>query len=860
VIRFYRALLHLYPRGFRHEYGAELCALFQQQLRDRPGLSGRLALIFETIPDVIVNASAAHFDVLRQDLRYTTRALLRAPGFALTTILLVALGVGANTAAFSLADFVLLRPPPFAEPDRLVRVWQTTPGYGQMEVSPANYHDYKAKATASFASMGAYGPGAANLVGSGEPRRLQIVPVTPELMPLLGVPALMGRVISPADSTRGVAVISYGLWQSQFAGDPGVLGRVVRLDNEPHTIVGVMPASFSFPGRHVELWRPLLLDAEDLVDRGNNNLWVIGRLAQGVTLERASSEMSAVAARLEQEYPKENRETGAAVYAFGDEISERARLLVLTLCGAALCILLLACANLANLLLARGLSRSREFAVRTALGAGRDRLMRQLITECVILALIGGMVGIAVATTGAPLLARLVPDTLPTNEMPALNLRVLAFAGALIALTGFGFGVAPALFAGRSSALDTLRDGARAGGGRTQRTRGFLVTIEVAGSIVLLITAGLLVRAVWRIQAIDPGFRVDGVFTLQTPLSMPAYATVAAREQFYSEVLQDVRALPGVQEAAFISGMPMVFRGGIWPVSLTGEEAVREASNTASMRYVTPRYFATLGIPLRKGRDVAETDDTSQPYVAVVSESFVQRHWPDEDPIGKRFRFAFDERAVVGVVADVKVRGLERVSEPQVYLPSRQVKDSMIVGYAPKELVVRSTAPMLQLMPAIRRSIYSADPDQPIANVRSLEEIVGEETAPRRVQLQLLGLLAAIALLIAGVGIHGLLSFTVSQRTQEICIRRALGAQTGSMVGMILREGLALVLLGTVIGVALAYIGGRTLGSLLAGIRPEDPVTIITAVALGLLTAAIGCLRPALRAARIDPITALRQT
>jgi predicted permease len=533
-------------------------------------------------------------------------------------------------------------------------------------------------------------------------------------------------------------------------------------------------------------------------------------------------------------------------------------LLVLSLCGAALCILLLACANLASLLLARGLNRTRELAVRTALGAGRERLVRQLITESLGLSLIGGAIGVGIAAAGAPLLARLVPNTLPIGAVPAIDLRVLAFATVLIVLTGLASGVAPAWSGGKTGPLDALRNDARAGGGRRQRARSILVIIEVTASIVLLVCSGLLMRAIWRIHSVEPGFRSDGVLTLRTALPFPKYLTTASRERFYSRVLEDVRALPGVQNASYVSGLPMVMRGGVWPVVIKGEEQ-NEQSKSASLRYARSQFFATLGIPLHRGRDISDGDTRERPFVAVVSESFVQRHWPGQDAIGRRFEFALSERTVVGVVGDVRVRGLERTSEPQVYIPSGQVDDGSISGYVPKDLVIRASIPVERILPAVRRIIASADPEQPISDVRPLAEILAEDTAPRRVQLRLLMILSTLALLIAGVGIHGLLSFAVAQRTQELGVRKALGAQSGTLIKMVLREGLGLALFGAVAGVAIALIVGRGMSGLLFGLSPSDPQTILVAVALGLLTAFIGCLRPALRAARIDPMTALRE-
>jgi predicted permease len=864
-MRFYHSLLRLYPEPFRAEYREELCDAFAERAGELSGPFARVRIVLAALADVIPNAIAAHWDVLRQDLGYAARSLWRTPGFALTAVLVVALGVGANTAVFSLADVVFLRPLPYTDAGRLVKLWQSAAGYGTNEVSPANYRDWKAAAS-RFSGMGAYWRRAANLVGAaGEPRRLETVRATPELLPLLGVAPLLGRVFTAEDAGKRPSILlSYALWKSHFGGDPGVIGGSVRLDGVPHTVVGVMPASFQFPSRSVEAWTPLVLREDDYADRADTYLEVVARLRPGVSAGQARQEMAVVSARLERRYPKENKEIRAAVLGLRDELPERARLLVLALCGATLCILLLACANLASLFLARGAYRSRELAVRAALGAGRERLMRQLITESVGLAFAGGILGVAAAVAGEPLLARLVPSTLPVADHAPLDPRVLALAAAFVLLTGLAFGLAPAVRAGRSSALDALRGGARTAGGRTQRLRAALVVVEVAASVVLLVTSGLLIRAVWRIQTTDPGFVADGVLTLQTALPLPKYDATARRAQYYDRVLREVRALPGVREAAYATGLPMSMRGGIWPVSLKGEEVVPNRANSVSLRYVTPRFFATLGIPVRRGRDVAATDTREQPFAAVVSESFARRYWPDQgpdqNPIGKRFNLASSERTVVGVVGDVRVRGLERPSEPQVYLPYQQVPDGDITGYIPKDLVVRTAESLSAgaLLPQIRSIVKSADPEQPISQVRMMSEILAEETAPRMTQLRLLGALSAVALLIAGLGIHGLLSFAVSKRSQELGVRRALGAQAGAIIGLVLREGLGLALSGIAVGIAVAYAAARGMGALLFGVRPEDPLTIAAAAALCLATAVVGCLRPALRAASVDPLSALR--
>jgi predicted permease len=494
------------------------------------------------------------------------------------------------------------------------------------------------------------------------------------------------------------------------------------------------------------------------------------------------------------------------------------------------------------------------------MGAGRERLVRQLVTESLVLALAGGALGVLVAAAAVPLLARLVPASLPIAQSPSIDLRVLIFAGAISGLTGIGFGVLPAVRACRQSDFSALREGARAGGGRKERLRSALVVAEVMASVVLLVSAGLLVRALWRIEATDPGFRTDGVLTLQTALPMPKYEQTARRAGFYTEVLSAVRALPGVSSAAYISFLPMVMRGGIWPITVEGKavEVQRSGEHQASLRFVTPGFFATMGIPLHRGRDVAESDTPNAPFAAVVSESFVRRYWPDQYPLGRHFMMAFHDRMVVGVVGDIRVRGLERNSEPQAYLPYRQVQDGWVIGYAPKDLVIHSAAGPGTLLPAVRRIVRSADSEQPVSDVRTMADIVEEQTASRSAQVRVLGAFAAIAFLLAGVGIHGLLSFAVSRRTQEIGVRIALGARPGGIVGMIVRQGALLAGAGVLPGIALAYAAGRAMEGLLAGVKPDDAVTFASAVGLCLLMTVLGSLFPALRAVRIDPITAIR--
>ncbi len=661
-MRFYRALLHLYPSGFRAEYGADMVGIFGNRRQRTRGLAAVAALYAGAIWDVVHNAGRVHADILHQDLRYTARTLLRAPGYAATAIVITALGVGATTAAFSITDHVLIRPLAFADAGRLVKVWGNQPQYSRMELSPANYRDWKAQST-SFDGMAAFSARPANMAGSREPRRLETTLVDAAIFPLLGASPARGRVFAPEDDRDGAAatlVVSHALWQSEFGADEDVLGKTVRLDEEVFTIIGVMPPDFTFPTRDAQAWRPFRFGSSDFEDRSNNYLQVVAKLKSGVSIDQARSELTTITEQLERSYPKDNFRTRATVIPLRGELSPQTRLLLSALFGASLSVLLIACTNLASLLLTRVLGRRAELAVRTALGSGRERLVRQLLTESLVLSALGGIIGVAIAVAAMPLLARLVPLTLPMGE-PTVDLRVLFFATIITCGTGLGFGVVPALRVSRRPDMSDLREGTRsATSGRGQRLRAALVVAQVTVSVALLICAGLLIRALWRVQAVDPGFVTAEVLAIQTPVPWPKYAPTARRVDFYNRVLSETRTLPRVTSAAFISFVPMAMGGGIWPIVIQGAPALpadTERSLTASMRFVTPDFFTTLGIPFRRGRDVRESDTSSSQMVAVVSESFVRRYWPDGDPIGRSFTMAMSERTVVGVVADIRVRG-----------------------------------------------------------------------------------------------------------------------------------------------------------------------------------------------------------
>lgn len=860
-MRAYRWLLRLYPSDFRAAYGRQMEAVFEakRQAAAGAGFAPVAGLWLEAFADVMRHALPLHLEVVRMDVRYALRSLGRAPGFAITAVVIAGLGIGATTAVFTVADRVLLRPLAFPEPERLVRVWESPPGYAQMEVSPPNYRDWRGMAR-SFEGMAAYDRRSANLAGVDEPVRIQGSGVAWELFRLLRVTPLLGRSFTAEDDrpgTAGTLILSHGLWQRSFGGAADIVGRTIVLDDEPYTVIGVMPPEFRFPFQQTEYWASLRLDAAD-EDRNNNYLEVAARLNPGVSLEQARAEMLSVMARLVDAHPAENEGKRATVNRIADELPGQARPLLFALLGAAACMLLIACTNLASLMLARAMARRHELAVRSSLGAGPRRLVRQLLTESLVLAILGGLVGLAIARAGLPLLATLVPTSLPLADAPALDIRILGFAMALTVVTGLAFGVLPARRAGRSSFVGDLRDGGtRGGAGRRERARAVLVITEVTASVVLLILTGLLVRALVRVEATDPGFRAEGVLTARTWLPWPRYAPVDARAAFYDRVLADVNALPGVEAAAYTSFLPIVMGGGIWPVELEERAGVRSAASTASLRFITSDYFKTLDIPVLRGRGITDADIGAEPFVAVVSQSFAERFWPDRDPIGRTFGFAFFQRTVVGVVGDVRVRGLERQSEPQVYLPHRQTPDSSLIFYAPKDLAIRVDGDPLRIVPAVREIVRAADPTQPVTAVRLMEEIVAGDTMVRRAQLRVLAIFAGLALLLAAIGIHGLLSFTARSRAHEIGIRLALGARRRGILAMVVREGLVLGATGVAAGALVGLAAGRGVQSLLAGVPPADLVTLGSAVAVGLVVTVMGSLLPAIRAARTDANTLL---
>jgi predicted permease len=856
----YRLLLLIYPASFRHEYGEEMARLFGERRR-RTSFAGRLGLWGEALADAFTTAPGIHLDVLRQDLRYSRRALMSSPGFSAAAMLVMALGIGTTTAVFTTVDRVLLRPLPFHAPDQLVRIWENVPGYPQLEPSPVNFRDWTLKAR-SFEGMAAHAAFSFNMLHR-EPERVSGAAVTWNLMPLLGVQPSLGRGFTETEDRPGppsVVVISDRLWKRSFGGDPAIIGRSVRLDQHSVTIIGVMPQDFYFPDRLTDLWVTARFGPEIFEDGDNNFLGVVARLKAGTRLETARTEMERVTAALEKVRPVENAQTRATVRALSDVVPRQARALLRALGVASLCLLLIACSNLASLFLSRFIARRREIVVRAALGAGRERLVRQLLTESLLLSLAGGAAGIGVAAVATPLLIRLVPASLPIADASLLDGRVLLFAVLVTVLTGVIFGVLPAWRSCAGVRASAITDATRSTTGGGDRLRSILISAQIAATVALLIGGGLLVRALLRIQTIDPGFRAEQVLTLRTTLSGDRYDTTLERARFYERIVDEVEALPGVGSAAYTSFAPMVMRGGIWPVEIPGVtlENAADSVHTASLRFVTPGFFTTLGIPQLAGRDVSGGDTDGGPSVAVVSESFARRYWPGGNAVGQRFRFAFRERLIVGIVADIRVRGLEAVSEPQVYLPHKQVPDGGLPFYTPKDLLVRTSGSPMAIAASIQRIIRDADPELPISDIRPLADVVALQTAPRRTHVAIVALFAVMATVLSGVGLHGLLAFGVAQRRREIGIRIALGAPAPRVVRVVVARGAALAAVGALAGMLLGYGAGRWLADVLFGVQPGDPLTFVAAAITALLMTVSGSIFPARRAVRVDPVKAMR--
>jgi putative ABC transport system permease protein len=799
-------------------------------------------------------------DTLVHDLRYAIRTLRRTPSFTVAVVACLALGIGANTAIFSVIDGVLLEPLPFRDPRSLVMVWATNIQHGANRnvVSPADYLDWRSRSS-SFVDVGAYIDWRGNLTGAQEPVEVARAIATASFFNVLGVPAEIGRVYTnEEDAPNGpnVAVLSHRLWQRQFGGRREVLGTRLELDGRPFTVIGVMPEGFGIEGSKADLWTPPGLDpAVDYRTRTGRYLTSIARLKPGVSPERAQADMSVIARQLAAEHPTFNAGWGVNVVPMYEQVVGGVRRALLVLGGVVAFVLLIACANVANLLLARSTARTREIAVRTALGAGRGRMVQQLLTESIVLSALGAVGGLVLASWGIHAVKALAPEGVPRVASIGIDGWTLAFTGVIALVTGVVFGLVPALRAGRGDLQGVLREGAR-GSTAASGARKVLVVAQVALSLVLLVGAGLMARSFVRLESVDPGFDPENVLTGRIQLAGQRYRASATATAFFDELLDRVRRLPGVESASAINWLPFGGQGSSTSYWIEGRPVPPPTAEfVADVRAVAGDYFRTMRIRVMRGEPFDARANTETPKQVVVNESFVRAHFPSSNPIGQHVLMPWDDTLrgeIVGVVADTKHAALDSAARPMIYWAMRQFPTNLMT------LVVRTTGDPMRLVPAVTREVRALDANQPFADPKPLDAYLGQSVVQRRFSLTLLSIFSSLALVLAALGIYGVLAYSVAQRTREIGVRMALGARDGIVARMVVREGLGMVGLGLAIGVAGALAVTRVMASLLFDLSPTDPLTFVgVTVVLGAV-AVLASYLPARRAARVDPIVALR--
>jgi putative ABC transport system permease protein len=803
-------------------------------------------------------------EAIWQDVRYGARTLRRSPGFTAVAVLTLALGTGASTGLFTIVNAVVLRPLPFAQPDRLVRFWESNPekGWPNFSASQPNFLDWRSQSR-SFERIAALASASFTLTSSGDAEIIRARAVTHDFLPVLGASPVLGRNFTAEEDQRGgrttVAILTHPFWQRMFAGKPDVLGTTLTLDAQPYEIVGVMPESFSWSDG-LDLLVPLAPDPTR--SRADHRLAVIGRLAAGVPLEQAQTEMNEIAARLAGQFPASNEGWGVRLDRFLDWIvPEETRDSLNVLMGAVALVLLIACGNVASLMLARGASRQKEVAVRVALGAERSRIIRQLLVESTLIALIAGALGLAIAYVSMKLLIAAGPATgLPRLDELSLDIRVFAFAMAAALVSGLLFGLVPAIQASRPQVVSNLQDAARGSAGAArQRLRSTLVVAEVALSVALLIGAGLLIRSFLRVQDVQPGFAIERMVTMRVNLPGTTYRTGTEAKTFYERLLPALATLPGIRAVATSSGVPLTPGSTASELRVPGYTPAPGVPVSADWRLVSPGYFAAMNIPLRgrdfDARDVPAPGGKALP-VTIISESMAQRYWPGEDPIGKVVAISSfgGEHTIIGVAGDVRSFGLDAETRPMVYGSAM-----VYAGWNPMSLVVRSALDDPQShVDAIRSAIRQIDPAVPIFDVAQLDDLLSTSLGPRRFNMYLLGCFAAIALTLASVGLFGILAYLVSQRSRDIGIRLALGAESADILWLIVGRGMALALAGAALGVMLAVSSAQMLQSLVFSISPRDPLTYVVVPMFLLAIALVACYLPARRAIRVDPLVALR--
>ncbi|MEJ7576820.1 MAG: ABC transporter permease [Pyrinomonadaceae bacterium] len=803
-------------------------------------------------------------NTLWQDIRFAVRMLLKNPGITAVVVLVLALGIGANTTIFSVVNAVLLRPLPYEDPDRLVRLSEDSPQVPEMSISYPNFLDWREQ-NGVFSSIAAMQFRSLNLIGVNEPERLPGRAVSAQFFDVLGVKPALGRSFMAEEDRPGanrVCIVSDGLWKRRFGSDPSLVGKQLTLSDQSYTVIGVLPSSYRF-GTPTDIFVPIGLRADEMMERGSHpGIYAIARLKPGVTVEQARSELINMAQRISQQYSMAGN--SATLKPLREVFVEDVRTSLLILLGAVGFVLAIACANVANLLLARAAARGREIAIRAALGAGRMRIVRQLLTESVLLACLGGIIGLLLALWGIDVLRTASIDSLPTVAVIKLDTSVLIFTFLISILTGIIFGLAPALGASKTDLNETLKESGRGAGASPRRglARNLLIITEVALSLVLLVGAGLLVKSFLRILDTDPGFNPDKLLTVQI-------ARMAGKDEgrkvsdFFTELNQRLAALPGVEAVAHSNGLPLLGASDTL-FAIEGRPKPEPGKQPQTMFYVTsPDYLQAMGIRLIKGRFFNSQDTQGSPRVAVIDEAFARQQFPNEDPIGQRLAGNDNNPSteIVGVVAHVKHFGLDATEriQPQLYLPFNQAPDSVLPSMGGRmNLIIRTAIDPLTLAAAVRREVQAVDRNQPVYNINTMEQTLAQSLATQRLSMTLLTFFAGVALLLAAIGIYGVLSYAVTQRTHEIGLRMALGAQRKDVLKLVVGQGMMLVVVGIIIGLVASFILMRLMASLLYGVSATDPVTFASVALLLAVVALLACYIPARRAMRVDPMIALR--
>ncbi len=810
-------------------------------------------------------------NTLLQDIRFGLRMLLKSPSVSIVATIALALGIGANTAIFSVVNAVLLRPLPFPNPDTLVALFETDTQRGLQRGSHSypNFMDIRAQNTV-FERVSTYRSGDYIMTGRGEPARLQGAVVTADLFPLLGVQPMLGRTFVPDEdkpSTNRVVILSHKLFQQRFGGDPSILNQSITLEGINFTVIGVMPASFEFPIQNdpVELWTTIAGDASGsdpvTAQRGAHFLRVIGRLKSGVSPEQAQAELTAIASRLEQQYPDTNTHRTLRLESALTALVGDIRPALLILLGAVACVLLIACANVANLLLARATSRHKEMAIRAALGASRTRVVRQLLTESLLLSLVGGGVGLLLAVWWSDLLIALGKEDIPRAIHVGIDWRVLGFTLGVSLLTGLIFGLAPAFHSSKTELVESLKEGARgtSAGAFANVFRNVLVVVELGFAVLLLTGAALLIQSLWRLQRVNSGLRPENILTFNVTLPEVKYKW-DKQSQFFIDLKQRLETTPGAQSVSTIYPLPLSGDRFVISFEIEGRPMAPKDHPSAEFFTAGVGYFKTMGIPMIKGRDFDDRDRHGSTPVVIVSETFARQHFPNEEVLGKRIKPGIssieDEdspmREIVGVAGDVRNQNLSTESKPAYYVPQTQVPFSSMIG------VVKTTDDPRSLISAVTKEVAAMDQDIPLFGVKSMEEYLSASVAAPRFSTTLLTIFAGVALVLTIVGLYGVMSYSVAQRTNEIGIRMALGAQSRDVLLMIVKQGGVLILLGLAIGLAGAFALTRLIASLLFGVTAKDPLTFVAVSVILAIVALLACYIPALRATKVDPMNALR--